>query len=492
MRIAFVSDIHANLQAWNAVLLDIGSNGVDHIVCLGDIIGYGPQPAETLQSVHAHVHHFVLGNHDAVICGKMDTGLFNEKARELINWTRSRLADNAVTFLAGIPLTLKGDGFRCSHGDFSAPGAFHYVIEPQDALASWNQVAENLLLVGHTHVPKIFVLGGSGIPRQVTPQDFALEPGKRFLVNVGSVGNPRDGDTRASYVIFDTEQQALFWRRIPFDIDAYRAAMQQAGLPLDSSHFLRDDPRQSLPALRTMLNFSPPEEDTGHVRDTVEVEDMAVLRRKAAHWKSLALALILALTGGGGAGGLLWWHNTPRPQSLGNLPAPLSPAFAGDSISAVELPAFGLPPHDPVPGWRLHYGDRRHQTVSIETDEQDDTPVLRAASQAPRATLRLSSPVLLTGQYSRLYIQIMTQTQDDFEGNIEMLLSLTRENAEGDREHSEHYFIKEPNERRTGGWLLARNTFQNLPAGTHSVQLHIRGNFKGTVLIKDPQLTLRQ
>lgn len=489
MRIAFVSDIHANYQAWNAVLLDIGSTGVDHIVCLGDIVGYGPQPAETLQSVHAHVNHFVLGNHDAVICGKMDTSLFNEKARELIDWTRSRLADNAVTFLGGIPLTLKGDVFRCSHGDFSAPGAFHYVIDPEDALASWDQVPEPLLLVGHTHVPGIFVKGKSGIPRYVEPQDFSLEPDKRFLVNVGSVGNPRDGDIRASYVIFDTEQQSLFWRRIPFDLDAYRAAMQQAGLPLDSSHFLCDDPRQSLPALRTMLNFSPPETETEQVRDTVQVEDMAVLRRKAAHWKNLALALILTVAGGSGAGGMFWWHNTPRPLTLGQIAPEIRPSTAWAGISAIDLPQVDPLPDDPLPGWRIHLGDRRHQSVSLTVDASGNR-LLRLTSTSSNTPIQLSAPALRTENFSRLYAQIMAQPGNDFNGTIELVISRKRKTGDNQIEVIENFFVKEPNERRAEGWMLARHTFQRLPSDTYGVQFHIRARIAGTALLRDPQLTL--
>ena len=91
MRYAIVSDIHANLQAWNAVLLDIRSSGVDKILCLGDLVGYGPQPAETLQSLYEHVDHFILGNHDAAACGKLDASYFNDGARELIEWTREQL-----------------------------------------------------------------------------------------------------------------------------------------------------------------------------------------------------------------------------------------------------------------------------------------------------------------------------------------------------------------------------------------------------------------
>ena len=197
MKCAIVSDIHANRQAWNAALLDIRSQGIDRICCLGDIVGYGPNPTETLESVYSNVDYLVLGNHDAVICGKMDPSLFNEKARRIIDWTRNQLGNDAVKFLKTLPLSVSSHFFRGTHGDFSVPSSFNYIIEPEDALDSWSTVPENLLFVGHTHQPGIFLLGQSGIPRMVEPQDFVLEEGKRFLVNVGSIGQPRDRQARS-------------------------------------------------------------------------------------------------------------------------------------------------------------------------------------------------------------------------------------------------------------------------------------------------------
>jgi len=155
MRFAIVSDIHSNLQAWNAALLDIRCNSIDKIVCLGDVVGYGPNPAEVLKSVHENVDYIVLGNHDAVVCGKMDASLFNDQACEIIEWTQAQLNNNAVKFLNSLPLSLASPAFRCTHGDFSQPEAFLYIIDPEDAVASWQTREEQLLFVGHTHTPNI-------------------------------------------------------------------------------------------------------------------------------------------------------------------------------------------------------------------------------------------------------------------------------------------------------------------------------------------------
>ena len=258
-------------------------------------MGYGPNPARVLESVYTEVDHFVLGNHDAVICGKLDADLFHDSARQIIEWTRGRLASHAVDCLAGVPLTLAGEPFRCAHGDFSTPAAFHYVIDPQDAVASWEAVPEPLLFVGHTHKPGIFVLGRSGTPHALEPQDFVLETGKRFLVNVGSVGQPRDGEARACYCIFDADEGALYWRRIPFDIDAYRCALEDAGVSSEPSYFLRHDPRAGTPPVRKLLRFSPPETPDQHARDAVEVQTIETLRRQATRWKRLLAVSLLGL-----------------------------------------------------------------------------------------------------------------------------------------------------------------------------------------------------
>ena len=145
MRYAIVSDLHANLPAWTAVLLDLRSLDADRIICLGDLVGYGPQPAEVLRSVYAEVNHVVLGNHDAVVCGKLDGSLFNETARQIILWTRDRLNAQALRFLRSLPLSLRGGGFRCAHGDLADPAAFRYVIDPADAAPSWSAVEDRLL-----------------------------------------------------------------------------------------------------------------------------------------------------------------------------------------------------------------------------------------------------------------------------------------------------------------------------------------------------------
>ena len=226
MRYAFVSDIHANLQAWNAVLADIRAQRIDRLICLGDIVGYGPRPAEVLASVYRHAHEIILGNHDAVVAGKLDPGCFNDDARRMIQWTKKQLDLKAIHFFRSLPYTIEGEGFACSHADFSDPAGFLYLREESDARASWKRTEEPLLVVGHTHVPEVYLLTADDTCKHYDAVDFEMESGNRYIINTGSAGMPRDGDFRASYVIFDSTEKSVVFQRVAFDLDAFRKDVQ--------------------------------------------------------------------------------------------------------------------------------------------------------------------------------------------------------------------------------------------------------------------------
>jgi diadenosine tetraphosphatase ApaH/serine/threonine PP2A family protein phosphatase len=175
-------------------------------------------------------------------CGKLDLEHWNPQARDIIEWTRAQLPAEALARFEALSLSLTDGRFRCTHAEFSKPGCFYYISTPEHALRSWNAVPEQLLMVGHSHRPALYVLGASGRPHPVAPQPFVLEDGKRYLVNVGSVGCPRDGDVKASYCIYDTDDLSVEWRRVPFDLAAYRDALRAAGIPEEPSEFLQVDP----------------------------------------------------------------------------------------------------------------------------------------------------------------------------------------------------------------------------------------------------------
>jgi len=483
MRYALVSDIHANLQAWNAVLIDIRSRDIDRMICLGDIVGYGPDPARVLESVHANVDHLVLGNHDAVVCGKMDGALFDAGAREIIDWTRGRLADRAVAFLATLPLTLRAEGFRCAHGEFSDPASYEYIIDPEDALPSWKAVDEQLLFVGHTHRPALFLLGASGTPRMVRPQDFAVEAGKRYIVNVGSTGQPRDGEARASYCVLDTEQRSIYWHWVPFDLDAYRDALAEAGVPAGPSYFLRHDPRKGKPPLRELLSFSPASTPEEAAQDAVLVREISDLQRRVTKWKRLfTVLLMLGLAGASAAATAIWRqaHRAVRIAAPGTIPI----RAAATPVDNNMLPGFEapLPPGAAIPGWRIELGHGRRQSVrTIPHKTGPNTAALTSTSG--KDELRIASPNVHVAPGTRLCVEGAFRRHPDFSGNTALVVAL-RKQVDGRIVTLDPFIVKQPNLPRRGGWMLAKQTFQ-VPAGTVSLTLEVRSRFTGSIDIKD-------
>ena len=236
MRYAIVSDVHANWQAWEAILADIESVGADTILCLGDIVGYGPEPSRVLESVYEHCDNIVLGNHDAVVAGQCDPNIFNDEARAVIDWTIAQLDDDAISLLAELPTEMTDDAFICTHASVAAPEAFDYVRDEKAALTDFQCCTAPLIFVGHTHQPGIFTkspnsdkirtyLPGTFASPNETAIDFTLLKDTRYHINVGAVGEPRDRDTRGGYVIYDEDAQSLSFRRIAFDYRAYAAAL---------------------------------------------------------------------------------------------------------------------------------------------------------------------------------------------------------------------------------------------------------------------------
>ncbi len=234
MRYAILSDVHANATALRTVLADAADAHAEKIVCLGDVLGYGPEPVEALELVYRRAHVCLAGNHDDAVSGRFPVEDFTSFAAAAVERHRAALAASALDWLAHLPHTCAFTGptgaFACAHGDFAHPERFDYVIEPRDAVASWAARGEPLLFVGHTHKPGLFVRGASGAPHALEPMDFVLEPGKRYLVNVGSVGYPRAGEPRSSYCLYDDETGVVSFRTTPFDFEGYRAKMHGQGL----------------------------------------------------------------------------------------------------------------------------------------------------------------------------------------------------------------------------------------------------------------------
>lgn len=482
MRFAIVSDLHSNLQAWNATLLDIRSSRIDHIICLGDIIGYGPSPAEVLQSAHENVHSFVMGNHDAAICGKLGVDLFSDQARETLQWTRRQLGNSAIKVLSSFPLVLDGDSFLCTHGNFIRPESFDYILGPDDAEACWKSVKHQLLFAGHTHEPALYLQGPSNTPHLIAPQDFELEPGKRYLVNVGSVGCSRDNDPRASYCIFDNKAKAVYWRRIPYDLDAHRKAYEQVGRDPSASTVLQSDPRQGTTPLRKRLDFAPPNSTAKSAKNVVDVVSIRTLQRTTRRWKLISTLLITLLGIAAGAWGVWVQKNSPRPMVVRE--STVYPLFAkpgSESPNLLPTPIVQKYPGQPVPGWLLAIGDTHHQSITLSPDNQG-TPTFTLISQTKTEELAVwSAPIEVTPGMS-FYPDVAFLRSPDFSGNAGISVTLLRN--DGSSQLVQQFYTQEPGTPRSDGWARAKRKFV-VPANGTRIQIKLGGRFTGTVRIKN-------
>jgi len=222
MRIAIISDIHANLDALESALRVIREKQVDEIVCLGDIVGYGANPNECIDAIRSTTKHILLGNHDEAAIHLEKTEYFNPYARIAAEWTHGVLTLEKQTFLSELPFELDLEGILFVHASPYEPEAWHYILSPADAQFNFPYFTQPLCFVGHSHVPAIF--SDDIWTREVGP-------GKKFIVNVGSVGQPRDNDWRLSFGLFDTETWTYSNIRCEYDVKKAAEKIRKAGLP---------------------------------------------------------------------------------------------------------------------------------------------------------------------------------------------------------------------------------------------------------------------
>lgn len=227
MKYAIISDLHANESALRAVIADARDQGAGKFICLGDIVGYGPLPAETVRLVRETCATVIAGNHDDAISGRGDSSDFIDLAADAVQRHREALPSEDLAWLKSLPYTGAIDGAVLAHGDFYDPPKFNYIEDEKDAGTSFTATAAQLAFVGHTHTPGIFLIGRSGNVYKTGPQDFTLEDGKRYIVNPGSVGYPRvsNGSCYSSYVLYDSEEKTVSFRFLPFSV----ASVMQRG-----------------------------------------------------------------------------------------------------------------------------------------------------------------------------------------------------------------------------------------------------------------------
>ncbi|MFA4943494.1 MAG: metallophosphoesterase family protein [Lentisphaeria bacterium] len=491
MRFAILSDLHANRQAFTAVLTDIQQTGVDKLLCLGDIVGYGPSPAEVLEDAYSRVHHFVLGNHEAALVGSLDPACFNDDARRLLEWTRKRLGERALEFTSRFPLTMLGPDFRCAHGEFAAPADFRYIHTAADAAPSWAATPEPLLFVGHTHRPAVHLRRPDGTTADLPVADFALEPGCRYVVNVGAVGQPRDaGDKLASWVLYDAGRKQLCFRRVAFDWAGFRQELDRAKLPGNAAQRWEQIP-DAMP-VRQRVAFRPaavaarPAPAAGRAGTAPQV---AAPRRGWGWTAALAALLLLALGGaawawakrGPATAGEALWR---APQADAGLPS--VPAAADGNLLATPAAVGAVSAANPLPGWEIWLADAERTQIAATAETGETILRVTAAGRAAAWELRSLPVPAATGDRfaanatvrlaadaapGRIRVSLLELRPAD--GSPRVLLAKELRKPALERWESLRFSLPKP----AGG----------LPAAAR-VRLVVRGEGGGTVLLKNLRL----
>jgi len=229
MKYAILGDIHSNLEALNAVLADAKQQGVSHYVCVGDVVGYNANPVECLDIVREISKTTVRGNHDHYCSHADDLNGFHPLAADVVDWTRKQLSPAQVEWLRALKYVAAVETFTVVHSTLDTPEMWGYVFDKLEAEANFAYQTTGICFYGHTHVPLAFEKS-EGI-RCGLYSRIRVTLGKKYFINVGSVGQPRDGDPRAAYVIFDMVENMIELRRVPYDFRLTQQKILDAGLP---------------------------------------------------------------------------------------------------------------------------------------------------------------------------------------------------------------------------------------------------------------------
>jgi diadenosine tetraphosphatase ApaH/serine/threonine PP2A family protein phosphatase len=233
LRILFFSDVHSNLEALQAVLADAGKRGFDKAICLGDIVGYGANPEECVGIIAAMPGGAaVLGNHDAAVIDPGERGYLNPAAQAGVRYSLAALTRESTDYLKSLPLLIESDdGFVASHGSPYKPEQWFYVLEPMETRDAFRVMTHPIAFIGHTHYPAVH--DGTGRTRPIASgEPITVRPREKCIINVGSVGQPRDGDPRAGYVVFDAAGRIAEAFRVEYDVDTAARKILDAGLPV--------------------------------------------------------------------------------------------------------------------------------------------------------------------------------------------------------------------------------------------------------------------
>ncbi|MFH1655130.1 MAG: metallophosphoesterase family protein [Candidatus Omnitrophota bacterium] len=230
MRYGIFSDIHSNLEAFEEVVKAYKKEKIDRYLCLGDIVGYAANPKECIAKTKQLKAVVVAGNHDWAAVGLTDTTYFRPVAKQAVFWTAGQLDKTEKDYLKSLSLVYDNEELTIVHGALNEPESFHYLLDSVLAEETFNLMKNNICFIGHSHEPGIFVRDKEKISYFTEPK-IKKSKDKKYIVNVGSVGQPRDRDNRAAYCVFDTEKKEVYLKRIKYDIEKAQIKIVNAGLP---------------------------------------------------------------------------------------------------------------------------------------------------------------------------------------------------------------------------------------------------------------------
>ena len=223
------SDIHSNLAAFEAVVASMRAAGVERRVCLGDLVGYGVDANECVALAKETADICLVGNHDSVaIRWESDAG-FNPYAKQAIEWTQGHLSEDSLKYMKGLPYIFEENDICFVHASPMSPADWVYITDLEDALDAFDHFSERCCFVGHTHSPVIVAMRDGAIPKIIETDTYKLEDGERLLMNVGSVGQPRDRDPRACWCLFNTETMTVKLMRVDYNVAQTQGRMRAQG-----------------------------------------------------------------------------------------------------------------------------------------------------------------------------------------------------------------------------------------------------------------------
>jgi diadenosine tetraphosphatase ApaH/serine/threonine PP2A family protein phosphatase len=234
MRYAILSDVHSNIEALTAIRRALEAEGVDRYICLGDVVGYGASPNECCDMLRDLCDVTLLGNHDAAVAGRMDYSFYYDAARQALDWSASVLRAENLSWLKTLPYSCRVGQVGFCHGSPLDPEAYEYIFALEQALELLPHSVDlpEVTFIGHSHLCKAFAIGRQDVKDVVSPR-FSLRRGHKYIISVGSVGQPRDYDSRSCCVVYDTERRSVEFVRVEYDIEKSAQKIFDADLALN-------------------------------------------------------------------------------------------------------------------------------------------------------------------------------------------------------------------------------------------------------------------